>query len=79
MGMKRYMSEIMPDIIVALDGGMHDNLYLQDTSPLVTWCEANAVPLYRAHEWSPIKIEVTKDSFRLLTTSRRYTREEAVT
>jgi hypothetical protein len=79
MGMKRYMSEIMPDIIIALDGGAHDSLYLQDTSPLIPWCEANAVPLYRAHEWSPIKIEVTKNAFVLLTTARQYRREEAAT
>lgn len=77
MGMKRYMSEIMPEIIISLDGGTHDELYLLDTSPLIPWCEANAIPHYRAHENSPIQIELTKESFKILTSAKRYTREEA--
>lgn len=77
LGMKRYMSGIMPEIIIAEDGGQHDELYQLDTAPLIVWCQDNSVPLYRTHEWAPINIEIMKESFKMITVAQRYIREEA--
>ena len=70
--MKKFYSNILPDFIITEDGSAHDDLYQQDTAPLVSWCESNCIPLIRCHENAPIRIFVSKDSYRFATPVTRY-------
>ena len=67
-----YINNVSPDVIIALDGQIHDSLLTQDTAPLIRWAEKNGVAYYRKYENNEIKMAISKNGWMFETKVKRY-------
>lgn len=58
-----YINNVSPDVIIAMDGAVHDEYIVTDTAPLVRWADKNGVPYYRKYTNGEIKMAVSKESW----------------
>lgn len=66
-----YINNVSPDVVVALDGQVHDQYIGTDTAPLIKWCEKYGVPYYRKYTNGEIVMAVSKDSWSFETKVKR--------
>jgi len=68
-----YINNVSPDVVIALDGQVHDQYIGTDIAPLIKWCEKYGVPYYRKYTNGEIIMAVSKDSWTFETKVKRTT------
>ncbi len=71
-----YLNNICPDVIVSMDGPIHDTYIMQQNSPLQTWAERNNVSNYRTRINGQITVLMNTQSWRLKDPASRYIRND---
>ena len=71
-----YINNVSPDVVIAMDGQVHDQYIGTDTAPLIKWCEKYGVPYYRKYTNDEIIMAVSKDSWSFETKVKRTTLPE---
>ena len=66
-----YINNVSPDVVIAMDGEVHDQYIGTDTAPLIKWCEKYGVPYYRKYINDEIIMAVSKDSWAFETKVKR--------
>ena len=67
-----YIENVSPDVIIAMDGSVHDEHFAGDKAPLVKWAEKNGVPFYRKYQNGEIIMALSKDSWAFESKTKRY-------
>lgn len=67
-----YINNVSPDVIIAMDGQVHDSYLGTDTAPLVKWADKNGVAYYRKYTNGEIKMAVSKEAWEFESKVTRY-------